>query len=68
MQNTLRTQVKRITVAVIAVTAIAGGVQIAGESPVATANSVTANATTPEAPAAAPTPTPSSSKNGEEWG
>ncbi|MGE7385701.1 hypothetical protein ACQKM2_09500 [Streptomyces sp. NPDC004126] len=67
MQSTWRTQVKRITVAVIAATAIAGGVQIAEEGSAAGTNRVSADDTTQHAPAPA-TPTPSSTKNGEEWG
>ncbi|WP_405978156.1 hypothetical protein [Streptomyces sp. NBC_00158] len=67
MQNTWRTQVKRITVAIIAAVAMAGGVQIANEGPAAAPTSVTADATTPAAPAAQPTPTPTASKDWEEW-
>ncbi|MEU9716712.1 hypothetical protein [Streptomyces sp. NPDC047976] len=66
MQSTWRTQVKRITIAIIAAVAIAGGVQIANEGPVAGASSVTADATTPQAPAASPSPT--TSKDTTDWG
>lgn len=68
MQNTWRTQVKRTVIAVIATAAVAGGVQIANEGPAAGDSSVTADATTPQAPPAAPTPSPSSSTDGKEWG
>ncbi|AZM91690.1 MULTISPECIES: hypothetical protein [Streptomyces] len=72
MQNTWRTQVKRITVAIIAAMAIAGGVQIAAEDgPAGSSGSagtgVTADATTPQAPPAAPTPSPSATKDNDEW-
>ncbi|EFL18151.1 hypothetical protein [Streptomyces sp. C] len=68
MQNTWRTQVKRITIAIIAAAAIAGGVQIVNEGPVAGGSSVTADASTPQAPSAAPTPSPTNSKDIDEWG
>ncbi|MFB0630312.1 hypothetical protein [Streptomyces sp. AB3(2024)] len=68
MQITWRTQVKRITIAIIAAVAIAGGVQIANEGPAGASSSITADATTPEAPAAAPTPTPSSTRDTTDWG
>lgn len=68
MQNTWRTQVKRTVIAVIAAAAVAGGAQIANEGKAAGASSVTADATTPQAPAAAPTPTPTQTRDVTEWG
>ncbi|UQX03475.1 hypothetical protein [Streptomyces sp. RerS4] len=68
MQIMWRTQVKRITVAIIATVAVAGGVQIANEGTTAGASNVTADAGTPQAPAAAPTSTPTASPDHDEWG
>ncbi|MEU3722516.1 hypothetical protein [Streptomyces sp. NPDC031705] len=66
MQQTWRTQVKRITIAITAAVAIAGGAQIADDA--ATGRSgITADGTTQQSPAA-PTPTPSSSTDEREWG
>ncbi|MFE2250995.1 hypothetical protein [Streptomyces lavendulae] len=66
MQNTWRTQVKRITIAIIAAVAIAGGVQIANGA-VTDTTGVTADGTTQQTPAA-PAPTPSSTTDEREWG
>lgn len=69
MQNTWRTQVRRTVIAVIATVAVAGGVQIANEGTAAGTSSVTADATTPQAPAAAqPTSTVTASPDHNEWG
>ncbi|GLX21367.1 MULTISPECIES: hypothetical protein [Streptomyces] len=66
MQNTWRTQVKRITIAIIAAVAIAGGVQIASDTATATPG-ISADGTTQQTPAA-PAPTPSSTTDEREWG
>ncbi|MFE3763717.1 hypothetical protein ACFXPI_18375 [Streptomyces sp. NPDC059104] len=68
MQSMWRTQVKRITIAIIAAVAIAGGVQIANEGAAAEASRITADATTQPSTAAAPTPTPTQTRDVTEWG
>ncbi|MEU8772385.1 hypothetical protein [Streptomyces sp. NPDC048606] len=66
MQITWRTQVKRITIAIIAAVAVAGGAQIANEGAAESASSVTADAIIPQAPAR-PTATVSASPDHDEW-
>ncbi|MET8748584.1 hypothetical protein ABZW32_00660 [Streptomyces sp. NPDC004667] len=67
MQSMWRTQVKRITIAIIAAVAIAGGVQIASEGSAADA-SVAADTTMqpPAAPVNA-SPSPTATTNWGEW-
>ncbi|MFD7628151.1 hypothetical protein ACFV7Q_19285 [Streptomyces sp. NPDC059851] len=71
MRNTWRTQVQRITVAVIASAALAGGVSLAHEVTAAERTSISADGTTgTTTPAAEPTasPTPTASPDTREWG
>lgn len=63
MQNMWRTQVKRITVAIVLAVAVAGGVQIAEEGSHATPVSITADGT----PSAAPLPVPTTTSESGEW-
>ncbi|MEU4947952.1 hypothetical protein [Streptomyces lavendulae] len=63
MQNTWRTQVKRITVAIVLAVAVAGGVQIAEEGSHAAPVSITADGT----PGAAPVPVPTTTSESGEW-
>ncbi|MEU2396001.1 hypothetical protein [Streptomyces sp. NPDC007369] len=71
MRNTWRTQVQRITVAVIASAALAGGVSLAHEVTDGERTSISADGTTGTTiPAAEPTasPTPTASPDTREWG
>ncbi|NXY98867.1 hypothetical protein HYE82_31705 [Streptomyces sp. BR123] len=71
MRNTWRTQVQRITVAVIASAALAGGAGLAHEVTAGQRTSISADGTTgTTAPAAEPTasPTPTASPDTREWG
>ncbi|GLV85251.1 hypothetical protein Slala03_49400 [Streptomyces lavendulae subsp. lavendulae] len=65
MQITWRTQVKHITIAIIAAVAIAGGVQIASEGSAAGSSAGVESATVAAGPAS--TPTPTATPDEEEW-
>ncbi|MFD0265995.1 hypothetical protein ACFVGY_05270 [Streptomyces sp. NPDC127106] len=70
MRNTWRTQVQRITVAVIASAALAGGVGLAHEVTAGERTSISADGTTGSTATAEPTasPTPTASPDTREWG
>ncbi|MDH6538282.1 hypothetical protein ACFXJO_19945 [Streptomyces lavendulae] len=62
MQNTWRTQVKRITIAIAVAVAVAGGVQIAEEGSHDAPVSITADGTP-----GAPVPVPTTTSESGEW-